>query len=270
MYKLKLGTSISLFDADFQARVMEAKALGFASMDLDLCTFWPHREKEIEAMKGLEAGLEFVKNSGLFFNGVHISFGNHWNFAHLDGAARQEALDNIREILPLIDAYHPKCYVIHGSFEPISDQDRPAALAALHDSLLAITAWTKTPIAVESLPRTCLFNTAKEGIAIIDAIPAGVFACVDVNHFLQETSEDAVEALGERIITTHISDHDYENERHWLPRDARGKIDWMALLAAFEKIGYDGIFNYEASASLPEIKENYDRLFADYNKEAHA
>ncbi len=269
MYKLKLGTSISLFDADFTDQVKEAIALGFESMDLDLCTFWPEREKEIEAMKELEAGLEVVRTCGLFFNGVHISFGNHWNFAHLDSAKRQEALDNLRAILPIIDAYHPKCYVIHGSFEPISDLDRPAALAALHDSLLQMTAWTKTPIAVESLPRTCLFNTAEEGIAILDAIPAGVFACVDVNHFLKEPSEDAVTALGTRIITTHISDHDYENERHWLPRDARGKIDWMALLAAFEKIGYNGIFNYEATGTLAEIKENYDRLFADYNKEVH-
>ncbi len=265
MYKPKLGVSISLFSSDFQKKVEEAKALGFESMDLDLCAFWPQREKEIEAMKGLVAGLDIVRDCGLYFNGVHISFGNHWNFAHDNAELRAEALANFREIVPLIDAYRPHCYVIHGSFEPIPDEIRPMQLSALHDSLLQMTGWTTTPIAVESLPRTCLFNTAEEGIAIIDAIPAGVFACVDVNHFLQEKSEDAVRALGSRIITTHISDHDYENERHWLPRDARGKIDWMALLAAFEAIGYNGIFNYEATATLPEIKENYEKLFADYN-----
>ena len=44
-----------------------------------------------------------------------------------------------------------------------------------------------------------------------------------------------------------------------------GKIDWMALLAALEAVGYDGVFNYEVSASLSEIKDNYDRLFAAYN-----
>ena len=48
---------------------------------------------------------------------------------------------------------------------------------------------------------------------------------------------------GSRIITTHISDHDYVDERHWLPGE--GKIDWMRLLAAFEKIGYDGVYNME-------------------------
>ncbi|MBQ7983888.1 MAG: sugar phosphate isomerase/epimerase, partial [Clostridia bacterium] len=128
-----------------------------------------------------------------------------------------------------------------------------------------MTKWTNTPIAVESLPRSCLFNTAAEGISIIDAIPSGVYACVDVNHFLKETSEDAVRALGQRIITTHISDHDYIDERHWLPGE--GSIDWMALLAAFEAVGYDGVFNYESAGTLAEIKENYDRLFARYNGE---
>ncbi len=265
MYKLKLGVSLSLFRDGFAEKVKEAKALGFDAMDLDLCAFWPQRDKEIEAMKGLRDGLEIVRNSGLFFNGVHISFGNHWNFAHHDEALRREALENLREILPIIDTYGPKCYVIHGSFEPISDELRPLQLAGLHDSLMQMTSWTNTPIAVESLPRTCLFNTAKEGIAIIDAIPRGVYACVDVNHFLQERSEDAVRALGGRIITSHISDHDYIDERHWLPRTEGGKIDWMALLAAFEDAGYDGIFNYEVNNALPEIKENYDKLFADYN-----
>ena len=88
--------------------------------------------------------------------------------------------------------------------------------------------------------------------------------CVDVNHFLQEKSEDGVLALGSRIITTHISDHDYIDERHRLP--GQGSIDWMALIAAFEKIGYTGVFNYETLNTVAEVKENYDWLFSEYNK----
>ena len=144
MYQLRLGTSLSLFRDGFADKLREAKELGFDSMDLDLCAFWPHREKEIEAMRGLVNGLEMVKSSGLYFNGVHISFGDHWNFAHHDERVRTEALENIREILPVIDAYHPNCYIIHGSFEPISDEIRPTQLAALHDSLLKMTEWTNT------------------------------------------------------------------------------------------------------------------------------
>ena len=76
----------------------------------------------------------------------------------------------------------------------------------------------------------------------------------------------AVLALGSRIITTHISDHDYVDERHWLPGE--GKIDWMRMLAAFETIGYEGVFNYELGNDAAEVKENYEKLFADYNASA--
>ena len=165
-------------------------------------------------------------------------------------------------MLSVIDPYAPHCYVIHGSFEPIPVENRAAQLDALHRSLCEMVTMTSTPIAVESLPRTCLFNTAKEGIDIVDAVP-GVRVCVDVNHFLQEDSVDAVLALGSRIITTHISDHDYVDERHWMPGE--GKIDWMRMLAALEAIGYDGVFNYELGNDPALIKENYKMLFAQYH-----
>lgn len=76
---------------------------------------------------------------------------------------------------------------------------------------------------------------------------------------------DGVRALGDRILTTHISDHDYLDEKHWMP--GKGKIDWMRLLEAFEAIGYQGSFNYEVDAEgIPavEIRENFDTLFSRY------
>lgn len=262
MYKLRLGQSMNFLGGKFYETIEQAKALGFDSMDLDLCGKCAHRDEEIEGYKDLEKGLKAIKESGLYFNGVHISFGKHWNFGSHVEEQRAEAVANFSEIAPLIDRYSPFCYVIHGSSEPISDEVRPAQIAALKKSLTELTAITSTPIAVESLPRTCLFNTAKEGMEIIDGIE-NVYACVDVNHFLQEDSADAVKTLGSRIITTHISDHDYINERHWLPGE--GKIDWQRLIGALESIGYTGVFNYEANGSLIQVKENYLQLFERYN-----
>lgn len=266
MYKLRLGRSINFLGETFYDMLKEARNLGFDSMDLDLCGKCAHREEEIEGYKNLEKGLKAVKASGLYFNGVHISFGKHWNFGSDIEEQRCEAIENFKVIVPLIDQYSPFCYVIHGSSEPIADEKRPAQIAALKRSLAELTAVTQTPIALESLPRTCLFNTAQEGIGIIDGIK-NVFVCVDVNHFLKEDSADAVLALGSRIITTHISDHDYINERHWLP--GQGKIDWQRLIGALETIGYHGVFNYESAGSFAEIKENYCRLFDQYNQNHH-
>jgi len=264
MYRLRLGKSIGFLKDSFYEDLKEAKALGFDSLDFDLCGKWKQREEEIEGYRDLQRGLEAVKASGLYFNGVHVSFGPHWDFSSTDEAKRREAIENFAGIAPLIDSYSPNCYIIHGSYEPILTENRAAQIAALKQSLSEMLGITKTTVAVEILPRTCLCNTAAEAIAIVDAMASEqIRVCVDVNHFLQETSEEGVLALGDRIVTTHISDHDYINERHWMPRE--GLINWNALLAAFEKIGYSGVFNYEVGESLAKVKANYDALFADYN-----
>lgn len=269
MYKLRLSKSIGFLKEGFYDAIKSAKEDGLEAVDFDICGKWTLNAKDPECHQWLTSGLEAVKASGLPINGVHIPFGRTWDFSDTCEEIRAEAVASFKSIVPLIDSYNPHCYVIHGSYEPIEAEDRVAKIAALKKSLREILEATKTTIAVEILPRTCLCNTAAEAIEIIDSVNAEmntdqIRICVDVNHFLQESSEDGVLALGSRIVTTHISDHDYINERHWLPGE--GKINWMALIAAFERIGYDGAFNYECGTSVPEVKENYDKLFGEYNK----
>lgn len=266
MYRLKLGLSVAISEESAEQKLRTMKELGFDSADIGLCGYRKEPEKERELILNSWKSLELVRSLGLFLNAVHVPFGHNWDFSSSDEEKRQLAVKNFKDMLAVTDPYGPHCYVIHGSFEPIPVELREAQIAALQRSLSEIVMLTQTPIAVESLPRTCLFNTAKEGIDIVDAVK-GVRVCADVNHFLQEDSVDAVLALGSRIITTHISDHDYVNEQHWLPGE--GKIDWMRMLAAFEKIGYDGVFNYELGNDPAEIKANYEKLFADYHATAH-
>ena len=262
MYQLKLGISVSAQAEIAEKKLRTVAALGFDSVDIDLCGYRKEPEKERELIQNVGPTLELVKSLGLELNGIHVPFGHNWDFSAYEEEKRKFAVENFRQMLAVTDPHAPHCYVIHGSFEPIPVEHREAQLDALHRSLCEMVAMTSTPIAVEDLPRTCLFNTAKEGIGIVDSVP-GVRVCVDVNHFLQEDSADAVLALGSRIITTHISDHDYVDERHWLPGE--GKIDWMRLLAAFETIGYDGVFNYELGNDPAIVKENYEMLFAQYH-----
>ena len=262
MYQLKLGISVGAQAEIAEKKLRTVAALGFDSVDIDLCCYRKEPEKERELIRNVGPTLELVKSLGLYLNGIHVPFGRNWDFSSYEEEKRNLAVENFRQVLSAIDPHAPHCYIIHGSYEPIPVEKREAQLDALHRSLCEMVAMTATPIAVESLPRTCLFNTAKEGIDIVDSVP-GVRVCVDVNHFLQEDSVDAVLALGSRIITTHISDHDYVDERHWLPSE--GKIDWMRLLAAFEKIGYDGVFNYELGNDPAIVKKNYEMLFAQYH-----
>ena len=265
MYKLRLGKSIGFVNDGYRDLLNNAKAEGLESTDFDLCNKWLWKEPDTDIRSELEKGLTALKESGLYFNGVHIPFGRDWDFSDVNEDSRKGAMAKFKEIAPIIDRYSPKCYIIHGSYEPVATEDRAAKIEALKKSLREMLEITKTTLAVEILPRTCLLNTSSEAIAVIDSMNSEqIKVCVDVNHFLQERSEDGVLSLGSRIVTTHISDHDYVNERHWLPGE--GKIDWMALISALEKIGYGGTFNYEVASGAAEVKANYDKLFAEYNK----
>ena len=69
--------------------------------------------------------------------------------------------------------------------------------------------------------------------------------CFDTNHLLSEKGEDFLRAVKDRLVTVHVSDFDYVNERHWLPGE--GKIDWVSMIDAFDEVGYEGTFLYELS-----------------------
>lgn len=263
-YRLPLSKSIPFCNEKFYELLSEAKSLGFEAIDFDIAGAWSTPDIEDEYFLHLEEGMAAVIESGLPVNCIHIPFGDRWNPCLHDEDARRAVVEKFRAIIARTAPLKPLGYIVHGSFEPNFDDEREAKIAQLVKSMREMADATDAYLCIEILPRTCLMNTAAEAKRIIEEIGIdNVRVCVDVNHFLQEKSEDGVLALGNLIVTTHISDHDYENERHWMP--GKGKINWNALIGAFEKIGYKGVFNYELGAPLADIKENYKILFDAYN-----
>ena len=240
-YNWKIGISVH-FDEPFDENVDAVCAAGFDAIDFDLCIYWTNREREIELYKHLEKGLEKVQKSGLYFNAVHVSFGPNWDISKLDENERIKVVERVKEIFNRCNPYKPYTYVIHGSYGTITPENRPAKIEQLRRSLSELRACTDSHIALETLPRHALGNTADEIISIVDATP-GIDVCVDTNHFLQEKTEDAIRKIGRRIRTTHISDHDYIDEKHWMPGE--GKIDWQAVIKSLEDADYDGVWTYE-------------------------
>ncbi|MBQ8401675.1 MAG: sugar phosphate isomerase/epimerase, partial [Clostridia bacterium] len=84
--------------------------------------------------------------------------------------------------------------------------------------------------------------------------------CFDTNHNLSEPNAEYIRAVGDRIVTLHVSDYDFIDEKHWFPMD--GGIDWRELLSVLEEVNYTGRFTYE---TMPEGK-TYDDLVENYNK----
>lgn len=277
MYKLKLGVSLNYFVADpeqscpiyekFFDNLKIIEDLGFDTVDMSLSgafrseTFVGFEEKVIR-------GVEAIKNSKLEFNGVHLPFGSMLSLSTLDEDYRQELVGKIKSLLNVIDKYSPKCYIMHSSSEPIADKEREAQKSQLAKSYLELKDSCNAYFCIENLPRTCLLNTGDEVLEMSNKV-GGMNICLDVNHFLKEKTEDAILKIGSLIKTTHISDHDYVDERHNLP--GKESIDFMKVIGAFEKIGYNGSFTYEVGIkkygyTLKDIKDNYDMLFEKYNQ----
>ncbi|WFU06235.1 sugar phosphate isomerase/epimerase (plasmid) [Rhizobium sp. CB3171] len=66
--------------------------------------------------------------------------------------------------------------------------------------------------------------------------PSHLFPAGDMPHYV-------VLALGDRIFNTHFSDNEGHTNAHWRP--GRGKIDWKAIFAALQAIGYSGPITLE-------------------------
>ena len=121
-------------------------------------------------------------------------------------------------------------------------------------------------IAVENLPRTCLGNCSKEILELI-SVDTRLRVCFDTNHLLGEKMETFILAVGNKIITTHVSDYDAINERHWLPGE--GVIDWGNLIDALEKVGYKGPWLYEIGFGIPKtILRDRELTCADFARNA--
>jgi sugar phosphate isomerase/epimerase len=84
----------------------------------------------------------------------------------------------------------------------------------------------------------------------------------DTNHLLIQDNVEFIEAVGGRIITLHVSDYDFIDERHAMPLE--GKNDWKAIISALEEAGYNGPWLYEISSKGKyeprDLKENHIKL----------
>lgn len=212
--------------------------------------------------------------AGVVIWSVHLPFGGPFDISQTNDSLRQKAVElNRKDMLLSAKTVSPKKFVIHPSAEPIADEERAARIEASKKSLRELAATSKElniPLLVENLPRTCLGNTSTELLDIINGID-NTAICFDVNHLLIESQLSFVQNTKGKIQTTHMSDYDRKNERHWLPGE--GVIDWMELLTVLVEAGYPGPFIYEASRgkepdiiTIRTLGERWIKLKEDYAK----
>lgn len=187
------------------------------------------------------------REHGVALWSLHLPFEHDLtNPAHPDPAVRAETFRFDRELAEKAAAIGVRVLVVHPSGEPIGDTGRAESMKRSKEWLSGLADFAGSigmKVAVENLPRTCLGRDAADMAALLE--DPRLSACFDTNHLLRDSHADLVRAVAGRILTLHVSDYDFINERHWLPGE--GKIDWPALLAALEDAGYEGPWLYEIS-----------------------
>jgi sugar phosphate isomerase/epimerase len=161
------------------------------------------------------------------------------NIAAPDPAVRESTLRLHKEGIDHAAALGARVVVVHPSGEPNPDGERAQRMEYATACLAELAEYADQygiTVAVEDLPRTCLGNCIADIAALISA-DERLRVCLDTNHLLTERNADFVKALGEKIVTLHVSDYDYLNERHWWPYE--GKVNWVELVTELEKAGYE-------------------------------
>ncbi len=182
-----------------------------------------------------------LRKSGMTLWSVHLPFGRRLDISALDESERAQVIGELKLSVDLARGLGAQSLVIHGSSEPNEDESRPARLIACAKSLDELQAYAGgMKLAVENLPRTCIGRAGWE-VAELARHCAGV--CFDVNHLLIEDHKAFMDAAEKRVITTHLSDYDGVDERHWLP--GMGIVPWKTVHDRLIAAGFEGPFLFE-------------------------
>ena len=216
---------------------------------------YPNRSADISRL---------AKDNGVNISSVHLPFAPFGKIdpASLDADVRAYVVKVQSELIRAAGAAGVGIAVIHPSGEPYKDEERAQRIAVASDviaKLVDVANESGVTVALENIPRTCLCRTHDEMLTFLDNIP-DLRVCFDTNHCLIEDNCDYIRAVGNKIVTLHVSDYDFIDEKHWLPGE--GKNDWEGILRALEEVDYSGRFLYETggAAKCREIYANYKNL----------
>lgn len=229
----KLGISINPGNVDM---LPAYAAAGFEVMEISL----PNQSVEENRAFG-ERALALAKEAGVELWSVHIPFARELDLSNPDEALRLKALELLSPSVGLAKEWGAQVIVVHGSSEPNEDASRGARIIACAQSLKALQQEAGSiRVALENLPRSCIARNSGETVPLSKNC-AGV--CFDVNHLLMQSHESFLEQAAPEVITTHLSDYDGLDEKHWMP--GAGVVPWKLVYDKLTEAGYEGPWLFE-------------------------
>lgn len=188
-----------------------------------------------------------AENQGVRIWSIHLPFSGVEDVSMAHPALRAATMNTNKMLLCAAAEAGIPVAVVHPSSEPIAPEERSERFARCVESLAELTEFARSlrmRLAVENLPRTCLGRSVEEMFTICGAIQE-LDVAFDTNHLLGEYADlpRFVRTLGARIITLHVSDYDFIDERHNIPGE--GLVDWESLITELERADYAGPWMYE-------------------------
>ncbi|MCL2159244.1 MAG: sugar phosphate isomerase/epimerase [Oscillospiraceae bacterium] len=252
-----LGLTGGFFKEPTKEKWQAAVAAGLTEVEIGFDWQLP----DDEACKKAAKNYMLLVESGANVSSCHLPFGNLHDISTLDEPSCLVAMEYMKRLLDWSASKNINIAVIHASFEPIKDDERPLRLAKAAKSIKELGEYAKErniALAVENLPRTCLGNCASDMLALCKNGESASM-CFDVNHLLIESHRDFYGKVAPYVITTHISDYDKLDEKHWFLGE--GAIDWAELAGLFEKYDYAGRYIFELNeTSSPNLNRAFSPL----------
>jgi sugar phosphate isomerase/epimerase len=262
MANLSLGVSLIFSPGNFDEPMYRAMAAaGVVTFEINAAKLAQESQRR--------ACRQLLSMPGPRPSSVHALFGPEYDFSQVDQAGWQQAVNRAIETVELAAALDIPIIVMHASYEPIEAEERPQRLEQVIEGFTRIGEIARSNgrrIAIEYLPRSCLGNSLDELNLLVDRLGEKTFGvCLDVNHLMGQYARlpEIVRALGDRLIATHISDCDEEDEKHWLP--GKGVLDWPGFMQALRAIHYPGPFTYECEVEGDTLPEKLEALRANFN-----
>ena len=212
---------------------------------------------------------ELSYKNGITISSYHLPFKPFDKIDISSPKLAEYSVEHFKKLIEKASSVGINKFVIHPSNDSVDEAERASRIERAKASLASLADFAAkrgAVIAVENLPKSFLGRDSKEILELISAHPM-LKVCFDTNHLFGESHSDFIKAVGNKILTTHISDYDFESEKHLTPGE--GKIDWSAIVSNLQDVEYNGMWIYEiwpknetiSTAELKNLCLNAEKIF---------